>query len=311
MIDVIIPAYNAHNTIEKTLYSISIQTMVDKLRVYIVNDAGKDYHELIKFFSNFMNIKEIKLKKNGGPGVAREEGIKKSKSKYIIVIDSDDVFADPASIEDLYNAITEYKSDLVIGIFNEQTPKGGYIVHRDDKTWLHGKLYRRSFIEKNKIHFNKSRANEDNAFNRSLILRDPKITYINRNVYYWLYNENSITRRNEHEYSYQGLFGYVDNMVWVLEDAIKNKIDKDKIASLALSVFYAMYYYYLNYENIELAKYCKRLLEIVEEYPVENEAKRLQLISEQLETSMQQLDSRKINNPVISDLEFKALVKES
>ncbi len=100
-------------------------------------------------------------------------------------------------------------------------------------------------------------------------------------------------------------------MVWVLEDAIKNKIDYDKIASLALSVFYAMYYYYLNYENIELAKSCKRLLEIIEEYPVKNEAQKLQLIADQLELSEEQLGPVKLENPTISDREFKSLVKES
>ena len=88
-------------------------------------------------------------------------------------------------------------------------------------------------------------------------------------------------------------------------------IDYDKIAALALSVFNAMSYYYLNYENIELAKSCKRLLEIVEEYPVKNEAQKLQLIADQLELSEEQLGPVKLENPTISDREFKSLVKES
>ena len=311
MIDVIIPAYNAHKTIHQTLYSISIQTIADKLNVYIVNDAGEDYKEYIDFFSNFIKIKEITLKKNGGPGVAREEGLKHSHAKYVTFIDSDDVFADPISLECLYDAIKTNRSDLAIGNFNEQSYKGEYLTHKEDKTWMHGKMYRRNFIEKNNIHFNNSRANEDNAFNRSLLLRDPKVTYVDKKVYIWLYNENSITRRNNQEYSYEGLFGYVENMVWVLEDAIKNKIAYNKIAALALSVFYAMYYYYLNFEKKELATACKRLLEIVEEYPVKNEAQRLQLITDQLDLSKEQLDSSKLLNPKISDVEFKAMVKES
>ena len=36
MIDVIIPAYNAHKTIEQTLTSIAFQSIVDKLNVYII-----------------------------------------------------------------------------------------------------------------------------------------------------------------------------------------------------------------------------------------------------------------------------------
>ena len=59
MIDVIIPAYNAHKTIEQTLTSIAFQSIVDKLNVYIINDYGKDYKEIIEYYSNFMNIKEL------------------------------------------------------------------------------------------------------------------------------------------------------------------------------------------------------------------------------------------------------------
>ena len=42
MIDVIIPAYNSHNTIERTLASIACQDNVKQLRVYVVNDATPD-----------------------------------------------------------------------------------------------------------------------------------------------------------------------------------------------------------------------------------------------------------------------------
>ena len=121
MIDIIIPAYNASETIERTLYSISYQTIVDKVNVYIINDAGKEnYKKYIDFFKRFMNIKEIKLKKNGGPGVAREEGIKNSRSNYITFIDSDDIFSNPKSIEYMYNAIKKNNSDIVVADFYEQ-----------------------------------------------------------------------------------------------------------------------------------------------------------------------------------------------
>lgn len=38
-VDVIIPAYKAQNTIERTLASIVMQSIVDKLTVTIVNDC--------------------------------------------------------------------------------------------------------------------------------------------------------------------------------------------------------------------------------------------------------------------------------
>ena len=50
MIDVIIPAYNAHKTIERTLYSIAYQRNSENLNVYIINDNSiKDYSKEIDF----------------------------------------------------------------------------------------------------------------------------------------------------------------------------------------------------------------------------------------------------------------------
>ena len=39
-IDIIIPAYNAHNTIDKALASIACQNISDKIKVTIVNDCS-------------------------------------------------------------------------------------------------------------------------------------------------------------------------------------------------------------------------------------------------------------------------------
>ena len=114
MIDVIIPAYNAHNTIYDTLYSISYQSISDLLNVYIVNDASvKDYSEIVDFFSNFINVKELKLDKNSGPGVARQYGIDNSNSEYIVFIDSDDVFSSTFSLSTLYKKIKNDNLDIV------------------------------------------------------------------------------------------------------------------------------------------------------------------------------------------------------
>ena len=57
MIDIIIPAYNNHKTIEKTLLSISYQTISDKLNVYLVNDkSDNDYHDIVNKYSKYIKI---------------------------------------------------------------------------------------------------------------------------------------------------------------------------------------------------------------------------------------------------------------
>ena len=65
-ISIIIPAYNAKKTLNKTLASIAIQKGIETVNVYLINDASDyDYNEFIKYYSNFYNIKEIGGKQNG------------------------------------------------------------------------------------------------------------------------------------------------------------------------------------------------------------------------------------------------------
>lgn len=71
MIDVIIPAYNSHNTIIKTLSSISMQLNKDELVVTIVNDGGKNYNDIVDIFKPILNIKEIGYEVNRGPRICK------------------------------------------------------------------------------------------------------------------------------------------------------------------------------------------------------------------------------------------------
>lgn len=261
MVDIIIPAYNAHKTIEKTLFSILYQDYLEKINTYIVNDnSDKDYSEFVTFFSNFMNIKELVLNDNKGPGVARQYGIDHSNGEYIIFLDSDDVLSNCYAIKRLITTIQSKKSDLVISTFVEET-KDILIEHHNDTIWLHGKAYRRAFLEKNNIRFNNSRANEDNGFNQLLLLHEPKITNIKEVTYIWCDNNMSITRKNNHEYQLNGLDGYVYNINWAIEMANKNHCDPTKIAQLAYRSLVTMYCYYLKFKEPKLIKTCKCLRE--------------------------------------------------
>lgn len=57
MIDIIIPAYNAHKTIGQTIDSIVGQTYKDKIKITIVNDKSeKNYKEFIDKYSPIIEI---------------------------------------------------------------------------------------------------------------------------------------------------------------------------------------------------------------------------------------------------------------
>ena len=266
MIDIIIPAYNSHETIKKSLYSICYQTISNKIKVYLINDKSDySYKEIVVFFKKYINIREIDLDENVGPGLAREIGIQKSKSKYIMFMDSDDVFASPTAVKDIYDEINNNKLDLCIGRFVE-CKESYFIQHNYDDIWLHGKIYRRSFLEKNNIHFNNTRVNEDNYFNQCILLSNPKMKYIDLPIYFWMYNPKSITRINNSEYKYKSIIDYIDNMNNALLFGVNNNKNKNLIANKVVSVMYAIYYYYIEYQDNNFLVHSKNIKMIFMKY---------------------------------------------
>ena len=93
-ISVVIPMYNAENTIAKSLESVLNQTYKEKIEVLIVNDGSKDSSRMIveKFIENNNSEVIIKLinKENGGVSSARNLGLQNATGFYIALLDSDD-----------------------------------------------------------------------------------------------------------------------------------------------------------------------------------------------------------------------------
>lgn len=249
-IDVIIPAYKAQNTIIRTLSSIMIQSMIDDISIIIVNDAdGIGYNEFVERFKDYVDIKEITLLENGGPGVARQFGIDNSTSPYFTCIDADDTFAGAFALEILYRSMRanpEYHT--VVGSFIEQHENLQFLNHTNDLVWMFGKLYTREFINKYKVRFNETRANEDNGFNTIIRLvssETEKVMFLPDIVYYWHHKEDSITRINNNQYSYdQSFVGFTDNMIYAIKVAKKAKPFNSYIDMWAIQIMCQLYVYY-------------------------------------------------------------------
>ena len=248
-LSIIIPAYNSIDTIGITLDSIAKQEVSINYEVIIVNDCSDyNYFKFIKKYKKKMNIKEIMTPKNIGPGGARQFGIENSSSKYIIFIDSDDYFCDNKSIIKMYNEIETNNKDLVICNFIYERDNKRLIKEKD-LTWLHGKIYRRQFLIDNEIKFNNSRANEDNGFNRLFLLLRPKVTFLDEIVYVYKENPNSLTRKNNRLYKFEGIEGFCYNMNWAMNQSLKRGVNKYLIGRLSLDVLTTLYYYYFDLKD--------------------------------------------------------------
>lgn len=244
-VDIIIPVYNSKKTLKRTLFSIAYQKGCEHFHVYLVNDCGIETYEAeINLFKDNLDIKELMLNSNGGPGVARQKGIDNSNSKYIVFIDSDDYFYTPDAICKMYDNIISEDYDLLISNFIYERD-GESSIKKRSPIWLHGKMYKRDFLKRNDIKFNSTRANEDNGFNRLIILSGANIGYLDQVTYVYSENSFSITRKENREYKFLGLEGYAYNMVWAMDNALKRGGEIELISNFALQVLVSFYFYYL------------------------------------------------------------------
>ena len=254
-IDVIVPCYKAHEKLPRLLGSIISQDIVEDLKVTLVNDGDEnDYKEIVKQFSPFVDIQEIKSKKNSGPGTARRFGYENTNNPLVTWIDADDTFSGAFALKLLRQELLEQPVNVIcIGTFVEEhaesQPKPIYVPHQNDTVWMFGKLYKREFLDRHKIKMNDTRANEDNGFNmlcKMMCNEHEQIKFIPDVVYYWHTNPNSITRINDSEYSYnQSFVGYTENMIWAFKEAEKRNPFNGAILYEKVATLMNLYEYYI------------------------------------------------------------------
>ena len=243
-IDIIIPAFKAQSTILRTLSSIACQSILDDLEVTIVNDCcpNGSYNQFVKMFSPFMKIREIKMPENGGPGLARQYGIDNTENQYFTCIDADDTFSGALAMEMLRAGIQLNPTiQCCVGTFGELHENLQIVPHQNDMVWMFGKLYKREFIDRYKIRFNDTRANEDTGFNPNEVVH-----WIGEMVYYWHEKVDSITRINDCQYAFdQSFCGWTDNMIYAIGTAKKIQPFNGAIDQWTLECMMQLYSYYI------------------------------------------------------------------
>lgn len=91
LISIIVPAFNAVETLEMTICSIQDQSY-DSWEALVVDDASSDATgELMRRLAEMDHrIRPIFLEKNQGAAVARNEGIRQAEGRYVAFLDADD-----------------------------------------------------------------------------------------------------------------------------------------------------------------------------------------------------------------------------
>ena len=87
-VSVIIPAYNAENTISSVIEDLLRQNFLN-MEIIVVDDGSTDNTAAIVRSFNEKNIRFIK-KENGGVSSARNRGIQEANGEYLMFADADD-----------------------------------------------------------------------------------------------------------------------------------------------------------------------------------------------------------------------------
>lgn len=95
LLSIIIPAYNAFESIDKSMDSIlSIIPNDGSVEIIAINDGSKDCTlEILKKYSSSSPFIKIENQKNSGVSAARNNGLAIAKGKYIYFMDADDTIS--------------------------------------------------------------------------------------------------------------------------------------------------------------------------------------------------------------------------
>lgn len=218
-ISIIVPVYKSRDCVSSCLESLSEQTL-DDIQIVIVDDHGDDDSiELARTFVGAYkgpkNFTFTQTPSNGGPGAARNVGIKAATGEYIAFVDSDD-FVEKEFCSSLYAAAKEADADLaycqlsfdyaggksasshnpvVKGNCFEGKAKSRFLIRY--KSYFTTFIYKRTFLLENGILFPETHSAEDSCFLGCCLLSANRIACVNKPLYHYLIYRTSVSKKKD------------------------------------------------------------------------------------------------------------------
>ena len=226
MINVIIPAYNCHSTLGRTLSSLVAQTDTN-FEVIIVDDCStEDIKSIVDDYTNKLNIIYIRNEQNLGCGMTRQVGIDNATQRFITFLDSDDMFM-PYTVE-TFNSIIEANPDTeyLHSYFYEQIiidNNPAVFLWKDNYTACHGKLYNVELIRKYGIRNSHLVKWADDSFFNSMCSELMNMSIISIPTVLWTNNKNSIMRKQDTERDAAVKEDFLNAMLLSAEFVLKQK----------------------------------------------------------------------------------------
>ncbi len=213
-ISVIVPVYNARETIEKCVISIISQDFKD-IELLLINDGSKDNSlEVIKELQSKNKNIIVVDRENSGAAAARNFGMSIAKGEYFCFVDSDD-YIDDGALSYMYNRAVSADADILMcgyiiqnesGVIRNFAKSGEYengainsrIEEIKSKNLIDSpcnKLYKASFVKSSGVIMPENEIYEDSDFNLRLLKYNPKYVIDEHCFYHYILHFGSTTRR--------------------------------------------------------------------------------------------------------------------
>lgn len=274
MIDlsIIIPVYNVAPYIRACIDSVYQQKIDEKnFEVIMIDDGSTDEtpNIIADMQQEHSNISII-TQQNQGPSIARNQGIKRAKGEYILFIDSDDILI-PNTIFHMLQSSLTHCTDMTGGkhiklhnkeignflstyiphfdIINYQIKNGeaGFLENycpQESYSVLY--LYRREFLQENKLCFMDHKYFEDVAFTINCLLRAKRFLALPILFYIYRQHENSImsTMNTTKLYSMNDIIENLHSLQKTLnlQHASKHKLQNSIFSCLSVNLWYLSHY---------------------------------------------------------------------
>lgn len=126
-ISVVLPLFNAKETISRSVLSVQSQTIED-WELIIIDDCSTDSSIIIveELAKSDSRIKILRLNSNSGAAVARNAGIREAQGRYIAFLDSDDIWL-PEKLERQLEFMRKTGAPFIFSAYRKVDELGGFV----------------------------------------------------------------------------------------------------------------------------------------------------------------------------------------
>ena len=221
LLSIIVPAYNAKDTIEECIESIVANETDYLYEVIIIDDGSTDNSNVVLdgFCEKYKQISVIHQDNMGFSG-ARNTGIENAKGEFIMFVDSDDVLP-PDAINSLMREITDSQFPIVEGGFYRFPPRKenkenyGIIDARCLRGQPWGKVFRTEVFKD--VRFPVGYWYEDTIFAYLMYPYIGQVKRIQTSVYGYRINPNGITFQGRKSNKCIDAYWIVEDMLFTMK----------------------------------------------------------------------------------------------